>query len=352
MIKKKHKAVDHRGNPIKDIQKDTLGQTITKFFQRNEASGGYLLKKRMGSWIYSILRIVLVIGLAFLILQPLLNKISLSFMAEKDLYDITVITVPRNFSVENYKIASTILNLDVTMWNTIWVSFLISVAQLLSCTLVAYGFARFKFPFQKFWFFCVIIVIVVPPQIFVSSLYLQFRFFDIFGIFSAIFGSPLNLNNSMIPYIMLCLGGMGLKQGLYIFILRQIFKGLPKELEEAAYIDGCGTFKTFARIMLPNATNALILCFLLAFVFTWTDGFYARIFLGSVDILPKYMNSITDYLTEYVSMGQAFKTKASPALNEAISATSMLIGIAPVAIVYFVLQRGFVKSMSQSGIKM
>ena len=74
---------------------------------------------------------------------------------------------------------------------------------------------------------------------------------------------------------------MGLKNGLYIYMMRQYFKGIPTSLEEAAYVDGCGTFHTFVKIMLPDAMPTIASCFLFSFVWQWTDIFYTRLFLPS-----------------------------------------------------------------------
>lgn len=139
--------------------------------------------------------------------------------------------------------------------NTIVVSLTIAVLQIAVCTLVGYGFARFDFPLKKFWFLCVMLVIVVPPQTISTSLYLHFRYFDLFGIIEAVTGSSLNLRDSVLPYYLMSAGCMGLKNGLYIFMIRQYFRNIPKELEEAAYVDGCGTLKTFVRIMLPRSSR-------------------------------------------------------------------------------------------------
>ena len=116
------------------------------------------------------------------------------------------------------------------------------------CTLVGYGFARFEFPLKSFWFACVMLIILVPPQTISTSLHLHFRFFDIFGIKEMLTGESWNLRGSVLPYYMMSAGCMGLKNGLYIFLIRQFFRTIPKDLEEAAYVDGCGTLKTFIRI--------------------------------------------------------------------------------------------------------
>ncbi len=323
-----------------------------KFWERNRKSGGYLLKKELKSRLYKIARAILLFGLCFLIIQPLLNKVSISFMEEKDLYDATVISVPRNFTTANYRLCDSLMDFWNCLRNTIFMSLAVSILQVASCTLVGYGFARYNFPFKKFWFACVILSIVIPPQTISSSLWLHFRFFDVFGIFKAITGESINLQSSVLPYLMMCIGCMGLKSGLYIYLIRQFFRNIPKELEEAAYVDGCGKIKTFLRIMLPDAKPILTSCFLFSYVWQWTDAYYAKLFLGNFKLLPKALTGLTGRLGDY--WVKIFGTGAMPsaAYEQAMIATGLLMTILPLLIIYLVAQKGFVESLSQSGIKM
>ncbi|MBQ9120545.1 MAG: carbohydrate ABC transporter permease [Lachnospiraceae bacterium] len=323
-----------------------------KFWERNRKSGGYLLKKSVGNSLYKIARAILLFGLCFLIIQPLLNKVSISFMAEKDLYDATVISVPRNFTTTNYSLANELLEYWKCLRNTVLMALVVSLVQVAACTLVGYGFARYKFPFKNFWFACVILSIVIPPQTISSSLWLHFRFFDVFGIFKAITGDSINLQASVAPYLMMCMGCMGLKSGLYIYLIRQFFRGIPKELEEAAYVDGCGKVKTFLRIMLPDAKPILTSCFLFAYVWQWTDSYYAKLFLGNIKLLPKALIGLTGRLSDYWVKIYGTGAMPSAGYEQAMIATGLLMTIIPLLIIYLVAQKGFVESLSQSGIKM
>ena len=204
------------------------------FWERNRKSGGYLLKKTTLNFAYKIIRMVLLFGMCFLILQPIFNKISISFMEERDLYDATIIAVPAHFTTDNYKLAMQFMDFGKTMLNTILVSLTVALLQIAICTLVGYGFARFQFPLKKLWFACVILVIIIPPQTVSTSLYLHFRYFDIAGILKLLTGEGINLRGSVVPYYLMSATCMGLKNGLYIYMIRQFFRNIPKELEEAA----------------------------------------------------------------------------------------------------------------------
>lgn len=313
-----------------------------------------LKRKKVATQVFiSIVRFILLFGLCFLIIQPILNKISVSFMTEGDLYDPVVINIPAHFTTENYQLAAKLMDYKVALRHSFIVAFTIAALQVTVCTLVGYGFARYEFPLKKFWFMCVLLMIIIPPQVMSTSLYLHFKFFDVFGIFKLITGDAINLRGSVLPYYMMSAGCMGLKNGLYIYLIRQFFRNIPKELEEAAYVDGCGTFKTFVIIMLPDAKPILTSCFLFSFVWQWTDGFYSRMFLGNLKLVSTALSVIVDELSSYIMRLLGLQTgTVSVAYSNCILSTGTLMIILPLIILYLFAQRGFVESLSQTGIKM
>ncbi len=145
---------------------------------------------------------------------------------------------------------------------------------------------------------------------------------------------------------------MGLKNGLYIYMIRQFFRNIPVDLEEAAYVDGCGMLKTFVRIMLPEAKPIITSCFLFAFVWQWTDGFYSKLFLGKMNLLSTKLASLVDSLAAYIMRITGAKTSVSLAYSNCILATGTLMFIMPLIVLYLFAQRAFVESISSTGIKM
>ena len=349
------------------------------FWDRNRRSGGYLLRKRAGQIAVSVTRALLLFGLCFMIIQPMLTRFSMSLMEEKDLYDSTVILLPRHVTLENYVHVANLNDLPRSMLNTLWVSLVISLSQIVSCTLVAYGFARYEFPLKKFWFACVLAVIIIPPQTIQSALYMNFANFDILRIFTlfganaegltfgqriqSVFdgtgtglialltGKTINLRASVAAYILMALTCMGLKNGLFIYMLRQYFKSVPESLEEAAYVDGCGTLHTFVKIMLPDAVPTIASCFLFSFVWQWTDLFYTRNFLSGYNMLSVRMSTMAS------RMGRYFSSDATQAVVVPNGRQLQLISIAvlfcciPLIILYCFTQRTFVESLAMTGSK-
>ncbi len=333
-------------------EKEIMIKPSMSFRERNRLSNGYLLKKKIGSTIFNVCRAIMLFGLTFLILQPILTKLSVSFMLERDLYDATVINIPRNWTLDNYKLSSQMMNFSKSLINTLWISAVVALLQMASTTLVGYGFARYNFPGKKLWFFAVVLSIVIPPQTILSALYLNFRFFDVFGLIKLFGGEPINLLNSLAPYLLMSAGAMGLKNGLYIFMLRQYFRGIPKELEEAAYVDGCGKLKTFLVIMLPDAKPMLTSIFLFSYVWQWTDTFYASLFMRKHNLLSNALAGLAEGLRAYISNISQGSQMASEGYIQAMISTGTIMVILPLIIIYLVAQKGFVESLAQAGIKM
>ena len=321
------------------------------FWDRNRRSEGYLLKREVKRKFVSIVRALLLFGLCFMIIQPMLIRFSTGFMVESDLYDSTIVLVPRHLTLDNYRIVFDLTDFPNSMVNTLWISLLVSVLQVVSCTFVAYGFARYEFPLKKFWFACVILLIIVPPTTIQTSLYMSFANFDILGIFKAITGKPINLRTSIIPYAMMSLTCMGLKNGLYIFMLRQYFKNVPDSLEEAAFVDGCSTLRTFTQIMLPDAMPTIASCFLFSFVWQWTDLFYSRNFLSSYSVYSVQLSSIVSRMSRYFSADASKAVIVPNGRQQQLIAIGVLICCIPLIILYCFTQKTFVQSLAMTGSK-
>ncbi len=143
---------------------------------------------------------------------------------------------------------------------------------------------------------------------------------------------------------------MGLKNGLYIYIIRQVFRGMPKSLEESAFVDGAGHFKIFYKIMLPGAIPIMTTTFLFSFVWQWTDGFYANVLLKTFNILPKTLGSLSKALGMYLGRELGTQMVISPALTSQVNNAGTLLMVLPLLILYIIAQRSFVESIDRAGI--
>lgn len=260
-------------------------------------------------------------------------------MSRSDLWDNTVAWIPRFPTLRNYELAWTHMSYPTAFLNSIKLAVMVSLLQLVSCTLVAYGIARFRFRGSKFLFALAIITLVVPPELFIIPLYLNFRYFNPLGIFQ----QPLSLINSLWPFAIMAITATGPRNGLFIYILRQYFKGMPRDLEEAAYVDGASVFRTFYSIMLPAAVPAMVIVFLFSFVWQWNDYYFTQLFIPNYTSLPTMLDGMARSV-----LGQYWD--ASPAEVSLLNNTGGLMLIAPVVLLYVCLQRYFVESVQRSGI--
>ena len=222
--------------------------------------------------------------------------------------------------------------------------------QLFTCLMTAYGFARFRFPFKKLLFGCVILTLIVPPQVIMLPLFMKYRFFDVFGIIKAVTGSTVNMLDTFFPFIFQACFCMGIRNGLYIYMLRQFFKGMPRELEEAAFVDGSGKLRTFLQIMLPSAIPMMVTVFLFGFVWQWTDNFYASLYLSDTKLISSSLSALAvKVYSTYANNGGSMNF-ISPGFVSMMNNTGTILTILPLIILYLVCQKHFVEGIERSGI--
>lgn len=298
-------------------------------------------------WIWSFVRLVLIVGLSFLILYPILQKISTAIKDKEDLYSPIVVWVPIHFTWDNFKQAIKIMDYWDTLVNTFALSVSTTILTALTCALAGYGFARLKFKGSNLLFAGVILTILVPPSTILIPLYLNLKDFTLMGLIPLLTGKSVNLLNTYWPFILTALTANSLKAGLYIFIFRQFFRGIPKEVEEAAYIDGAGVGKTFSRIMLPNAIPAIITVLLFSFVWQWNDSFFTTTYLSSGKVMSVQLSALPYNLNSLVSGGSS---QADPFYLSMVQDTGILLAILPLILIYFFVQRYFVEGIERTGI--
>lgn len=299
-------------------------------------------------WSWSFVRFVLMAGLSFVILYPILQKISTAFKHQRDLYSPIVIWIPETFTLENFRNAMSIMNYGETLWNTFLLAAVTTILTTASCALAGYAFARLQFKGSKVLFFGVILTILVPPTTILIPMYMNLRDFGLGGIIPLLTGDTVNLLDSYWPFILTSITANSLKAGLYIFIFNQFFRGIPKALEEAAYIDGAGVAKTFFKIMLPNAKSAIITVMLFSFVWQWNDSFYTTTYLTSANVMSTSLSSLPHNLSIYLESGGASST--DPFYLSMVQDTGILLAMLPLIIMYLFVQRQFVESVERTGI--
>ena len=305
--------------------------------------------------IYYIFRLVLLIGISYVILFPFFSKISSSFMSKEDFVDVTVILVPKHPNLDIYRAIIKDNKYWEALINTFILSTVCAVIQTFICMFIAYGFAKFKFKGNRFLFMCVLFTLVVPHATLQLSLFMKFRYFDILGIMNFLGGgvvdainitggkTSINFINTNWPLYILSLTGLAYKNGLYIFMLRQFFIGIPDELEESAYLDGSSIMRTFFSIIIPLSTTMMITVFMFAFCWQWTDNFYTDLFYTTAGdkLLPDIIKIPKSLDTNYA--GQSL-------YSSAITNTCGILIITPLIILYLFGQRYIVQGIERSGL--
>ena len=295
------------------------------------------------NFLVNLLRAAILIGVGYVILSPVIGIIVNSISSNKDAYNPMVFVLPQFPTLERYALAIERMIYFPTMFRDLLYTLTLTALQLLVCSMVGYGFARFDFPLKKLLFGCVVVMIVIPAHTIMLPLYMTFKSFDPFGIVSAIKGTP-GIMGTVVPMYIMTLLGCGVRSGLYIYIFNQFFRGLPKEIEEAALVDGCGVWYTYFRIMLINAMPAVITVAVFSIVWQFNDTFYAKLFLISEDVV----------ISKKISSLQAVIANVDKILDTTIQELYLDAGIVliilPILIIYLVLQKYFIEGVERSGI--
>lgn len=303
------------------------------------------LTYKSGQAAFSVFRTVLIIGLGFLIIQPLLIKLANSFMSMTDIYDSSVILLPKDPTLYNYERVWEYMDFPSRLAYTIGFCVLTSALQMFSCALTAYGLARFQYRGRGLVMAMVVFTMIVPPQTIMLPLYMTFNRFSLKSVLTLGFWREgINLIGTPAPVLILSSFAVAFKNGLFIFMLRQYFKNIPKELEEAAYIDGYGYLRTFLRIILPGAKAMLVSIFLFAFVWQWNDYYYTA-------SLTPGMNVLSTLLPEVGSLISYADGQLTGSLQAMLyDSSALVLHILPLIVLYIFAQKGFVGSIERSGL--
>lgn len=298
-------------------------------------------KKQLISFGQAFITYVLLTCLAYIIIYPVFARLMYSFMTSSDLNDDTVFLFTKNFTLENWATAWQLMNYGISFLKTAFLVLSYTVLQTAAVTFIAYGLARFRFPGRSLLFVISIITLIIPPQILSIPLYFQFQNLSILGL-----NTGMNLLNTPIPNALLCITGLGLKSGLLIFLMRQYFTSFPKELDEAAAIDGAGPFKTFFLVALPSARTMLVTIFLFSLVWQWTDRFYVSVF----EPTSKYLQMMVTQVYGMVKVATQASGNVDVVAQSLINNSALLLFILPMVIVFLFGQRYFIEGVERSGI--
>lgn len=258
-------------------------------------------------------------GLVFLF--PIFWMVRSSFMGLEELYRTPPVIFPRQGTLKNYTEALRQSDLLLQFKNSCTITALCVIGTVLSSSVTAYGFSRFDFKYKNIWFMLIISTMMLPAAV---TLIPQYRMWN-----------KLHLLGTIAPMVVPAwFGG----SAYFTFMLRQFFQTIPKELDEAARVDGAGYFRIYCKIILPLTKPALIVVALFAFVNAWNEFFYTVIYLNG----HQELKTLT--LGLYMFKG-VYSTNYG-----AVLALAAIISI-PALIFFLIGNRYFVEGISMTGIK-
>ena len=308
------------------------------------------LKRKTPEFLFGIVRYLILIGFAYVLIYPFIFIIVNALKTSRDWLDPTVEWIPKTLSLFNIK---TVMNAERMNYIPSLIStgvnqIVASILSFFSCAVIAYGLARFKFKGKGVLVGIMILLILIPDPMLMIATYDNLRHLDflgILGLISKVVGRELrpNLINTPFVFWIPAVLGTGLKNGLYIYIFMQFFKGLPKELEEASWIDGAGPWKTFFTIVMPSAGAASVTVLVFSVVWYYNDFYQAQLFLTENYPLSVQLATLNTKLSTLASSGEKFSVGA-------LLLAGSFIAIVPLMIYFLVMQKKFVQSIATCGI--
>lgn len=261
----------------------------------------------------------LVWGVALLFLIPFLWMISSSLKPNYQIFEVPPRWIPNPPRWENYSEALTILPFGRYVLNTALITLLTIIGHLLSCTIIAYAFARLRAPGRDAIFVVMLATMMLPYPVTMVPLYVLFQ--------------RLGWINTIYPLVVPAFLG----SPFYIFLLRQFFKTIPRDYEDAAYMDGANLLQILFRIMLPLAAPALATVAIFSFQAAWNDFLAPLIYLQKPDLYT-------------VTLGLQF-FRSTYTTNWAYLMAASLVTTLPVVVIFFLAQRYFVEGITLGGVK-
>lgn len=277
-------------------------------------------KKRMATIIYH----VLVCALGIVMIYPLAWMVMSSFKESNTIFTTATSLIPEKFTLQNYTTGwkgFAKVTFATFFKNSLFISVFATIGTILSSSIVAYGFARCNFRGRKLLFGAMLATMMLPAQVLMIPQYLWYQ--------------KLNWVNTYLPLIVpYCFA----TQGFFVYMMTNFIEGIPKELDEAAKIDGCSYYTIFTRIIFPLMKPTMITGTIFSFMWRWDD------FLGAL----LYVNK-----TEMYPVSLALKMFCDPSSSSDYGAMFAMatLSILPAVLIFFFLQKYLVEGISTSGLK-
>lgn len=304
-------------------------------------------KKLLSRVLTAILKYVVLLSIGYLVIYPMIYMISFAIRSYGDYLDPTIYWIPKHFSDIHFQNAQRVIDFVPSIMNSLLFEIVAAFIEIAACSIIAYGMARFKFRGKGILTVMMFLMIVVPEQMTIIPKMMNYSnldFLGVIGLINKIFGTHIKISilNTGFAFWLPSVFGVGLRAGIIIFIYIQFFKGLPKELEEAAWIDGANLRQTYLRIALPSSGVVLTTVIILSVIWHWNDYYLAVMYTSeNQPIAVKIAQIITSLQTIGYWNGPYYV---------GAKCAACIVFVLPVLVMYIFLQRKFVQSIDRVGI--
>lgn len=282
--------------------------------------------------LFRIVVYVILINVAFIYIKPILYMMTTMIKDARNILDPTVIWVPTSVYLGHLREASAWLSYGESIAISVALAASVSVLQVLFCAIAGYAFARLDFPLKKMWGVLLLFTFIMPPQVTILPTIMLFKEFGWL--------------NTFLPMVVPALFGHGLKGAMFVIIYRSFYSQLPKELDEAARIDGSGAFRMFFRVMFPISRSATVVVLLFSFVWNWNDFYFPSLFMFTAEHVPLSITLARMAGEMALAEGAGEITVYAEALK---MAASFLI-VMPILFMYLFAQRWFIEGVERTGL--
>ncbi len=277
---------------------------------------------RLAELLGVVVRHALLIGASAIMLYPLLWMLASAFKPENQIFgDLSIL--PTSFDFKNFRDGWTALqtSFSVFYWNSFVIALLVVIGNLMSCSLTAYAFARLEFPGRNILFAVMLGTLMLPYHV---TLIPQYVLFLKLGWIDTIL--PL-----VVPKFLAA-------DAFFIFLMVQFFRGIPRELDEAAQMDGCSPWRIYVKIIMPLSMPVLATAGIFSFLWTWND------FLGPL----VYLNDSASY-TVPLALRSFIDATGTSAWGQLFAMSTL--AILPIFLVFLCFQRLIIEGVAMSGMK-
>lgn len=327
-------------------------KNITTVFSSMDEHKLHRMKKKSINVLYSVFRLIILLSIGFIIIYPLIYTIVTSLQSKYAFLNSTRIWIPTEFAIaENYAAAFDAMDYMKSLWSTFKNELISATLEIATCAIAAYGLARFDFKLKKLYTAILFLTILVPDMMILIPRMINYSHLDLFGIFGLfhkISGIDIRPNIIDTPWSfwLPSIFGVGLRSGILIYIYIQFFKGLPQELEEAAWVDGAGPFKTFLSIALPSSGVVILTVTVFSMIWHWNDSLLPGMYLSNSFPLARQIARLPE------TLGSKYHIILSARDPQGIGylMAGCVLFIVPMLVMYMIIQHWFIESIDRVGI--